>query len=316
MSAEIETAGEQSWRSIRQVVNPRTMTSQGRRRLGWILARATFSLFLLGGLAALGVYLYRGFETPARTLAPVVRDEPLEEIVVITDGVLSRTWVADRLSLPAGIPLMAVDLDRAKLVLEREGQVRVAVITRDFPGTLVVTLEERVPVLRALVPLEGGRREALFVARDGVVYRGFEYDPKMVAGLPWMDGVRLTRSGSGFAPVVGVDRASELIVAAHAEAPHLAAEFRVISLADLPRIHVRTDAVREIVFDPGHYRRQLARLDYILEHYRRQGTPPGGIERIDLSVSSQVAVRLAASRDVSSSLLTRNLPKPQANRGL
>ncbi len=318
MSTEVEMPRGRSWRGIRQSVNPRTMTAKGRARLGWTIARTACLLVMVGGLAGAGVYLWSGFERPSETLAPVVRSEPLREVVLLTDGVLTKSWVLDRLGLPEGIALMAVDLERARLALESEGQVRNAVVSRDFPATLVVTLEERVPVLRALVPAENARREALFVARDGTIYRGFNYDAAMVASLPWVDGVRLSRRGSGFLPLEGIDRVSELLLAAQADAPHLAATFRVVSLAESPRLVVRTEAVRELVFEAGNHRRQLARLDYILDHFARSGTPAGGLARIDLSIPSQVAVRLApAGGDVlSTSSFTRSLPNASSQRGL
>ena len=325
MKTQVEVPREQSWREIRQAVNTRTMTAHGRRRLGGNLARTSFSLLFVGVLAALGIYLYQGFETPAETLAPVVRNDPLRDIVLLNDGgVLTKDWVADRLGLPPGIALMAVNLDQAKTMLEREGQVKTAVVTRDFPGTLVVTLEERVPVLRVLVHGEHGVFEPLFVSREGVIYRGYNYDQRMVTGLPWMSGVRLTRRGSGFVPIAGVDRVSELLLQSRAEAPHLVADFREVSLAVLPRIVVRTNRVREIIFEGSNHRRQLARLDYILEHFSRMENPPASIARIDLSVDSQVAVRLVvavfggtdAASPVSHSRFTRNLPNTQSNRGL
>jgi cell division protein FtsQ len=324
MKTEVEIPNERSWREIRQSVNTRTMTTHGRRRLGWNLVNATFSLLMLGALAALGVYLFQGFDRPAQTLGPVVRQEPLREIVLINEGgVLSESWVADRLGLPEGIALMAVDLERAKTLLEREGQVRTAVVTRDFPGTLVVTIEERVPVLRVLVPGEGGARLPMFVARDGVVYRGFDYDPAMVVQLPWMDGVRLVRDGEGFVPVAGIDRVSELLLHAREHAPHLASAFKVVSLSELPRIVVRTEFVKEIIFEGPDLKRQLARLDYIIEHFGKLPQPPASIERIDLSVSSQVAVRLGSSPAPTSrprgrpgsTLFTNNTSNNQSNRG-
>ncbi|MGH8021533.1 MAG: cell division protein FtsQ/DivIB [Opitutaceae bacterium] len=325
MKARAEIPREQSWRDIRQSVRTKTMTTQGRRRFGWNLARATFSLLLIGALGAVGIYLYQGFETPAVTLAPVVRNEPLREIVLINDGgVLTRDWVAGRLALPEGVALMAIDLDQAKAALEREGQVKAAVLTRDFPGTLVVTIEERVPVLRVLVPRAAAPPEPMFVSREGVIYRGYNYDAKMVRGLPWMDGVRLTRLGSGFVPVEGVDRVSELLLRSRAESPQLAEAFRVVSLAELPRILVRTEKVKEIVFEGSNYRRQLARLDYILEHFGKLPDPPTTIARIDLSVESQVAVRVADASAAppprsevrfSNPPFISNLPDTQANRG-
>jgi cell division septal protein FtsQ len=58
----------------------------------------------------------------------------------------------------------------------------------------------------------------------------------------------------------------------------------------MPRLTIRSDDVREIILDTSDLTRQLARLDYVLDFYRaRSGSQ---IDRIDLSVGHQVAVRL------------------------
>ena len=218
------------------------------------------------------------------------------------------------------------DLDLAVSLLEAAGdEVKTAVLARDFPDTLVVILEERVPVVRILVPRPAAPPEPMFVAGDGVVYRGFNYDARMVRALPWLDGVRLKRRGSGFERLEGVELVSELLLQSRAEAPQLASTFRIISLAEYPRLVVQTETVKEIVFEGSVYRQQLARLDYILEYFARLAEPPSSIARIDLSVASQVAVRLSSvssaeldgPRPVSSPSPTNSkLRNTQANRGL
>lgn len=292
MNHEIEVPQEHSWRAVPQKVNPRAMTAHGRRRLTWSVIRTTAFLLVLGGTAA-GVAwwaLEGGFTAPADKLAPVVKAEPLREVVVLSDGVLREAWVKERLQLPPDIALMAVDLVAVKARLESSGQVRNAVVAREFPDTLVVTLEERSPVVRVMVPLDPTQPEAFLVARDGVVYRGSNYDSALIERLPWLDGVRLTRNGDEILPLAGLERVSELLLAGQQDAPHLARTWQVISLAEHPRLVVRTATVREIVFEPGNYRRQFARLDYLLDLYREQGIARDGIARLDVSMPSQVVV--------------------------
>jgi hypothetical protein len=154
-------------------------------------------------------------------------------------------------------------------------------------------VRERFPVVRVRVPVNPTAPETFVVARDGVVYRGWNYDPALLARLPWLDGVKLTRSGGEILPVDGVGRVAELLIAAEQEAPHLARTWQVVSLAEQPRLVVRTAAVREIVFEPGNYRQQFARVDYLLDLYRQQGMPRDGIPRLDVSMPSQVVVSFA-----------------------
>ncbi|MBE2215066.1 MAG: FtsQ-type POTRA domain-containing protein [Opitutaceae bacterium] len=286
MSTEVEHPETQSWRGISQSVSARAMSAPGRRRMSMNIVRGTFTVVALAGLAALGVYLVQGFQRPAETLAPVVKAEPLREVVVLTDGVLNEAWAREALALPDGIALIAVDLDAARAALLRTGQVKSVVVAREFPDTLVVTMEERVPVIRIMAAIEPGKLEPLVVSRDGVVYRPINNNPIMLQSLPWLDGVRLTRQGEGFAPLAGIDDVSDLLLAVQQEAPHLATEWRVVSMEELPRLVVRTRAIKQIVFDTINVRRQLAWLDHILDQEGRRAEPRA-IERIDLSIAAR-----------------------------
>lgn len=312
MSAEVERPESQSWRGISQSVNPRVMSAPGRRRFSMNIVRGSFTVLALVGLAALGVYLVHGFERPAETLAPVVKAEPLREIVVLTDGVLTDGWARLTLNLPDGISLMAVDLDAARAELLRTGQVKGVVVARDFPDTLVITIEERVPVIRIMAAIEPGKLEPLVVSRDGVVYRPINNNPIMLNSLPWLDGVRLTRQGEGFAPLSGIHHVSDLLLTAQQEAPHLAAGWRVVSLEEAPRLVVRTRDIKQIVFDPVNVRRQLAWLDHILDQEAKQ-PEPRAIERIDLSIAARAlppAVPQVVVKHVAAST-----PKPRPAGG-
>lgn len=296
MNHEVESPRQHSWRDVPQKVNPRAMTVHGRRRLGWRVVRTTAFVLLCGGLISFGALWVTdvGFAAPAGKIAPVVKAEPLRDIVVLTDGVLAESWVTERLAFPPDIALMAVELQATRELLESEGQIRRAVVAREFPDTLVVTLEERTPVVRVMVPFDPAHPEAMLVARDGAVYRGHNYDPTMIARLPWLDGVRLTRSGDEVLPVEGMAAVTDLLLAGQHDAPHLARTWNIVSLAESPLLIVRTPSVRAIVFEPANFRRQFARLDYLLDLYREQGVPRDGIARLDVSIPSQVVVSFAS----------------------
>lgn len=309
---EVEHPETQSWRGINQGVSARAMSVPGRRRLSMNIVRGTFTIVALAGVVALGVYLVQGYRRPAETLAPVVKADPLREIIVLTDGVLSDTWAKEALNLPEGIALMAVDLDAVRATLLRTGQVKGVVVARDFPDTLVITVEERVPVIRIMAAIEPGTLEPLVVSRDGVVYRPINNNPAMLNSLPWLDGVRLTRQGEGFAPLPGIDAVSDLLLAVQQEAPHLGADWRVISLEEAPRLVVRTRAIKQIVFDALNTRRQLAWLDHILDQESRR-PEPRAIERIDLSIAARA--QPPAVPQVTVRYVVTDLGKPRQGGG-
>jgi cell division protein FtsQ len=185
-----------------------------------------------------------------------------------------------------------VDIQAIKARLESDGQVAAATISRRFPSTLVVSLNERTPVARLVTRGEDGRAVVYLAAVDGFLYRGYGYDPGLIARIPFLDGIRLVRRGEGFAPISRLDDVASLFALGEQIAPHLVEQWRIVALDRRPFIVVRTREVPEIIFEPGSYRHQLARLDYILDFYRRSpGETPA---RIDLSFKNQAAVELAA----------------------
>lgn len=319
MSKAKKDSSSRSWRDINQSVNQRAMTAQGRRRFRRNVMRAILSIVTCGGVAVLAFFVYEDYQSPESPFAAVAEQTPLRDIVVLTDGTLTEAWAEKQLALPDGIPLMTIDLEAAKLALEAEGQVRAAVVTRHFPSTLLVTLEERAPIARMMVAVDPARPEPMFVARDGAVYRGFFYDRDLEARLPWLAPNRLVRDRDGFAPIAGLENVAELLLAAIQDAPHLVDSFHIISLAESPQIVVEISEGPQAVFSPGDFRLQLARLDYVLDLCRQQPLPHGTPGRIDLSLGTQVVVQLAGpgadSHDASvATTFTHNSTNQQENR--
>lgn len=275
MSAEKDiAASERSWRTIRQDVTPRAMSARGRRRRQMAALKAIALVSLLGG-SAWGVYeMVHTWETDRAAIASAVKSEPVKDIVVVTDGVLGKDWAARTLALPRNVTLMALDLSALREKLIAFGQVRVAVLTRSFPDTLVVNLQERTPVARLQVE-DGLQKKQLLVARDGVVYEGVDYDKALLATLPWLDGFKLRRAegGNGYAPIDGMKSVADLLTTAQLQAPHLYREWLFVSLARLAthgEVVVRAQDVPEIVFTAKQdFFVQLAKLDYMIDQTKR-----------------------------------------------
>ncbi|MBI3885437.1 MAG: FtsQ-type POTRA domain-containing protein [Opitutae bacterium] len=287
-----------SWRSIRQDVQPVALSRRGRRRrnVAWLKYAA---LGLGVALAAWGAYaVAQSWSNDRAALATAVRSEPVREISLITDGTLTKKWVADTLALPKNATLMALDLAALRDRLTANGQVRVAVVARSFPDMLVVTLQERSPVARIQVQ-DGGRPRQLVVARDGVIYDGFNYDKQLLASMPWLDGVKLTRAGHGYAPIPGMDAVANLLSTAQLNAPHLYREWLIVSLARLEEsdeITVRAQDIPQIVFSRREdFFRQIAQLDYVIDAARAQ--PEAALTQVNLTLGRQVAVQFDLPAD-------------------
>ncbi len=290
-----------SWREINQDVTPRAMSRQGRfrQRLAWfkIALGVAFALGLAYA-AWSGVNLWRHDRT---TLAAATGSEPVRAQVLITDGVLDKKWLEETLALPKDATLMSLDLVALREKLAVCGQVRLAVVSRSFPDTLVVNVHERLPVARVQVR-DGFEARQLFVARDGTVYAGSNYQRSLVASLPWLDGIKLVRTAKGFAPVDGMTDVADLLATAQTQAPQLYHTWLIVSLARLgerDEIVVKSQDIPEIVFSRREdFFKQIAQLDYVTD--MAQKTPEAALQTVNLALGDQVPVQVLRAADAIS----------------
>lgn len=291
MTSRHTTQSARSWRDIPQQVSARALSSEGRRRLTWRVVK------MIGGVAVVGALVWGGFQVAATLQegpkqAGAMQSAPVKDLVLVTDGVLNQAWLSRTLALPKNTSLMALDLFQLRNRVMASGQVRSATLTRSFPATLAVSLAERMPVARLSAQDRDGTVRTMLVARDGVVYEGFGYDPAMLTTLPWLAGVKLTRVGGTFQPIAGMEPVAELLAKAKLEAEHLYATWRVVSLARLEgdnEIEVTTKDELKVRFGTTEdFFRQLANLDAILD--AAAAHPEKTPREINLAVGSQVPV--------------------------
>ncbi len=285
-----------SWRDIPQTVAPHAMSQTGRRRLAFSTAKTIAAVVIGGATLWGGVEIWRTLqETPTRLTAPG-KSEPVRHLDLRTDGVLDQAWVARVLALPPDIRLMEVDLYALQERLVAGGQVHSAVLSRRFPDTLVVTLQERTPVVRIRAEVRPGEAQDYVVARDGTVFVGVGYAESLIGSLPWLKVGALVRAGVGFAPLEGLGKVADLLLVAQANAPALYRSWSVVDLDRLP-----TDG--EILVScapfshPGHrtevvfgtredFLSQVAFLDSTLEQIAQRPQLPAPA-RINLAVGGR-----------------------------
>jgi hypothetical protein len=295
MSRDFASAtAARSWRDIPQQVKPRAMSSEGRRRLvarvlGWTGGGAALLLAGWGAWQVAAVWRSDAAPIPAAAQAAPIRSIELE-----TDGVLDQAWLERTLALPPHATLTGLDLGLLRDRIQASGQVSAAALIRNFPATLAVHLTERPPMARVMAEQDGGVRRAWLVSRDGVVFDGVGYDPAMLDSLPWLDGVKLTRQGRGFAPIDGMATAAKLLAQAKLEAEPLYRTWQVVSLARLGadgEIEVRTRGGLRVIFGTEEdFFRQLARLDFMLEAAPAAGPP---LAEVNLALGPQVPATFA-----------------------
>lgn len=269
------------------------MSDEGQRRA------VTDVLKTAGFVAVLAAVAWGGLEVASslqnndpQKMPEAMQSAPMKDLVLVTDGVLDQAWLAHTLALPKSTPLMALDLFQLRARLQGSGQVLAATLTRSFPATLSVTISERLPVARLQVQDKEGAPHTLLVARDGVVFEGVGFEPKMIETLPWLAGLKLTRQSGAFLPIAGMESVADLLAKAKLEAEHLYSSWRVVSLARLEsdsEIEVGTRDGTRITFGTNEdFFRQLANLDAILDAAAAQ--PEKTLREINLAVGLQVPV--------------------------
>jgi len=279
-----------NWRDIPQTVAPRAMSAEGRRRLAFSTVRLVAAIVVTVALLWGGFEIWRTWESAPYRLAASSQSEPVKTIELRTDGVLDHAWVTSMLALPRDAGLMDLDLPALQARLTAGGQVHTAVLLRKFPATLAVTLQERTPVVRVRAALGAEPPRDFLVARDGTVFAGAGYAPVLTESLPWLDGVRLVRSGPGFARVPGLEILADLLAVTQANAPALYRSWTVVDLGRLAsdgEIVVRAREVPEVVFGTrDDFFTQVAMLDATLEQLALNPALPRA-NRINLAVGGR-----------------------------
>jgi hypothetical protein len=292
------TSVARTWRDIPQTIAPRAMSSTGRKRMMFATAKSVAVLVLAcvslwGGYEIFSLWQ----EDPAKVKSPV-KSSPVKNITLRGENlVLTQEWVVRTLALPKNADLMELDLYALRDRLLESGQVRSVVITRKFPDTLVVSMEERSPVARLNARFGDGEPETFLVARDGVVFRGACFKDEVLQSLPFLGGVALKRVSGKLQPIEGMERVTDLLNTALVNAPELYRSWTIVSLEKLTsdgHILVQAPYANQIVFGTREdFYRQIARLDFIVDESKKAALPQT-FEKVDLSIGpDQVPVSFA-----------------------
>jgi cell division septal protein FtsQ len=280
-----------TWREIPQEVRPRAMSREGRRRVAMRATRATLGALVVVLLSWGAWEMAAALRESPDSMPSAAKSDRVRSLVLVTDGVLDQNWLARTLAIPADATLMGLDLNQLRSRVLSDPQVSSAAIARNFPDKLTVRISERSPVVRMMAQAGSGSPIMLLVARDGVAFAGTGFDPAMVATLPWLDGVRLARSGGSFVPISGMRAVSDLLASAKLEAEGLYRTWQVISMARLAsdgEIEVRTRDGMTVIFGTREdYLRQIARLDLLVDD---STDPTRPLREVNLALGSQVPV--------------------------
>ena len=278
------------------------MTSAAKRRRVSTLLKASGSLLLFIGLVGGGTWaLLNWTESPEADLGRE-RAEPIRQILFETDGVLSEKWAGRTLALRPGTTLLDLSIFELKERLEASGQVRSAVVERQFPDSLKISVRERIPVARVAVQDGFGSSETLLVAPDGTLYRGRDYDRVFLKTLPYLAGVQPRKDREGrFYPLPGMELPTAFLQRIRYEYPELYGALRILDLEDLQAgtdlpgagFVARLRRYPDIRFSPAGFESQLEKLELVLADLEERIRRPEDrrlIDRVDLSIDGPVVV--------------------------
>ena len=268
-----------TWRDIQQSIAPKAMSTEGRKRL---FAATVKTVGVLFGVCLAGWGAYEAvltWEKNPMAIQSPVKSLPVKTLSLRSDGVLDKAWVTRTLALPKNAGLMELDLFALKARLLESGQIHTVVLSRKFPDTLVVLIEERNPVARVRAQVGAAQPKDLLVARDGVVYEGISYDPALIGSLPYLADVGMKLVRGRYQPIEGMDKVAELLGTAHANIPALYRNWQIVSLARYETdgfIIVRSKEVKEITFDTreSDFFKQVALLDMVVAEAHLQPDNP------------------------------------------
>lgn len=290
---------ETSWRKIKQSSAARAVTSFAKKRRLQINMRYVGAV--LGGLTTLALIAGAVWWWQTRAFSALaVPQAPLKSIYFESDGVLNEAWLREQIEVPTGASLMDIDIATMRKQLLASGQTRTAEVERIFPDALKISVTEHRPILRIVTMDAQGKRYLYLVSESGQVYHGSHYSPATLAALPFLDGVILKRSGTGFEPIRQAAVLTEFLTTARTGWPELYSDWKIISCrhfqgdvrAPGASIVAQSRSFGDIVFTPEDFPRQLQRLEAIQAYARRERLPR--LQSVDLSLD-EPAVRLAAN---------------------
>ncbi|WP_020612494.1 cell division protein FtsQ/DivIB [Sediminispirochaeta bajacaliforniensis] len=120
---------------------------------------------------------------------------------------LSDSEILSIAGIDSGGSYLAIDPQIVARKLESVPFIAKAAVEKKFPGSLSISITERVPVASTIAELDG-RSVPLFVSADGVL---FPYPGKESSGMPVLSGIEIPKlSGRMFVPSALVSFLSDL----------------------------------------------------------------------------------------------------------
>ena len=174
-------------------------------------------IFLLIIVGVLGITLWKS----------KIQTQPLQQLVFLTDGILTETWFVEHIQIPWQKELLSVDLESLQKNILQFSQIKSCEIQRQFPNALKIALIERKPCAKVALAIKGQRK--LFLADEaGKLFKPIHYKKDFIRQLPTLAGISQNLFSKG--RIEGFFAVSTLLTFLKANAPDLLQHAQYISL--------------------------------------------------------------------------------------
>ncbi|MDR2737624.1 MAG: FtsQ-type POTRA domain-containing protein [Puniceicoccales bacterium] len=203
-----------------------------------------------------------------------VSTNELRRVTFSTNGKITAQWLARELAIKKGVDLFSLDISSMKTRLENLQQIRRISIEKCYPDTLSIRLDERSPILKVAVKMNGTRKLFLVDGTDGKIFSPICYDKQVLSNiLP--ANITLKQSDDKifqFLPLKGAPAIKEFISTLQNDFPEVFAMVKFVNLKDYDsrpgaiwatiELHLKNGII--VVFGTRQFGVQLLRLNYLL----------------------------------------------------
>jgi len=288
-------SARREWSDIQQSEFRRSTSGVARRRkwthIGRWVGMGAIALALVVALA----FAFHSASRDSNALEPAAM---VEKITFRTDGVLNEKWLSTVLDLKDGVTVSSLDLAKVRASIEAKGQIRSATVALRLPDELVVEVREQTPLLKARAQISPTEIKTLLISRLGVVYEGAGYPVNTLRALPYIDGVMLRMSATGFEPIGDMEPIANLLDKARVGWPKLYSDWRTVSFqryhgpdSPVSFVEMHSRSMGTIIFSINDVEDQMRRLEKLVADGVTASRKP--VVRIDLSIPGQAIVEYA-----------------------
>lgn len=212
----------------------------------------------------------------------------LKNLPVSCDGVISASEIRRLAGVTVGRNVLTIDPYQVRQQLLRHPRIEDARLELEFPDTLRITVRERWPIARLMLPPVGGRETFLLVDETGRVMAPFEPGRapaeavQSEATLPLLTGIPVVGVAPGHALTGNQTLAGLRLLAAFSETPLAAeADLASVDVGAAGLLTVVTTRGAQITMTPGNFGRQFQQWQAV---HRRSAELRRAIGSLDLSV--------------------------------